>query len=137
MVFRLTRCSTRCKPRRAPNEMARMKKSSSPHCCTTSANSSRCPITPGLPRRFCDPTYVTRCTAWSPFHQDFQGRYYYEHLGMSPNLREQHRDQPWYELAEKFADHWDQKAFDPAYDSESFEHFEPMVINVFAQAKSI
>jgi predicted HD phosphohydrolase len=71
------------------------------------------------------------------YHQDFQGRYYYEYLGMDTNLREQHRDQPWYELAERFADHWDQKAFDPSYETESLEHFEPMVNNVFAQAHSI
>jgi predicted HD phosphohydrolase len=71
------------------------------------------------------------------FHQDFQGRYYYEHLGMDPNLREQHRAQPWYELAEQFADQWDQKAFDPQYHAEPLEHFEPMVVNVFAQVHSI
>lgn len=71
------------------------------------------------------------------YHQDFQGRYYYEYLGMDPNLREQHVGQPWYELAEKFADHWDQKAFDPAYAPESLEHFEPMVLRVFAHAKSL
>src|ERR1700722_6174707 len=71
------------------------------------------------------------------FHQDFQGRYYYEHLGMDPNLREQHRDEPWYDLAERFADQYDQKAFDPQYHAESLEHFEPMVVNVFAQAHSI
>jgi predicted HD phosphohydrolase len=71
------------------------------------------------------------------FHQDFQGRYYYEHLGMDPNLREQHRGEPWYDLAERFADQYDQKAFDPQYDAESLEHFEPMVVNVFAQAHSI
>jgi predicted HD phosphohydrolase len=71
------------------------------------------------------------------FHQDFQGRYYYEHLGMDPNLREQHRGEPWYDLAERFADDYDQKAFDPQYDAESLEHFEPMVVNVFAQAHSI
>ncbi len=71
------------------------------------------------------------------FHQDFQGRYYYEHLGMDPNLREQHRGQPWFALAERFADHYDQKAFDPAYASEPLEHFEPMVVSVFAQANSI
>jgi predicted HD phosphohydrolase len=71
------------------------------------------------------------------YHQDFQGRYYYEHLGMDPNLRDQHRGQPWYELAERFADEWDQKAFDPEFEPESFEHFEPMVINVFAQAHSL
>jgi predicted HD phosphohydrolase len=71
------------------------------------------------------------------FHQDFQGRYYYEHLGMDPNLREQHRGEPWYDLAERFADQYDQKAFDPQYHAESLEHFEPMVVNVFAQAHSI
>jgi predicted HD phosphohydrolase len=71
------------------------------------------------------------------YHQDFQGRYYYEHLGMDPNLREQHSGQPWYELAERFADHWDQKAFDPQYQVETLEHFEPMVVNVFSQAHSI
>ncbi len=71
------------------------------------------------------------------FHQDFQGRYYYEHLGMDPNLREQYRGEPWYDLAERFADHYDQKAFDPQYHAESFEHFEPLVVNVFAQAHSI
>jgi predicted HD phosphohydrolase len=71
------------------------------------------------------------------FHQDFQGRYYYEHLGMDPNLREQHRGQPWYELAEQFADQWDQKAFDPSFETQPLEHFAPMVVNVFAQAHSI
>jgi predicted HD phosphohydrolase len=71
------------------------------------------------------------------FHQDFQGRYYYEYLGMDTNLREQHRSEPWYDLAERFADDYDQKAFDPQYDAESLEHFEPMVVNVFAQAHSI
>jgi predicted HD phosphohydrolase len=71
------------------------------------------------------------------FHQDFQGRYYYQHLGMDPNLRDQHVGEPWYELAQSFADSWDQKAFDPDYQSESLEHFEPMVHRVFARAKSL
>ncbi len=71
------------------------------------------------------------------FHQDFQGRYYYEYLGMDPNLRDRHRGETWYELAERFADEWDQRAFDPDYDCESLEHFEPMVISVFARAKSL
>jgi predicted HD phosphohydrolase len=71
------------------------------------------------------------------YHQDFQGRYYYEYLGMDPNLRERHVGEPWYQLAEQFADHWDQKAFDPTYDAEPLEHFEPMVLRVFANAKSL
>lgn len=71
------------------------------------------------------------------YHQDFQGRYYYSYLGLDPDLRDRHRSEPWYELAEKFADQWDQKAFDPAYPSESLDHFEPMVERVFAHAKSL
>jgi len=71
------------------------------------------------------------------YHQDFQGRWYYEHLGLNPNLRERHVGQPWYGLAEQFADLWDQKAFDPEYQSESLDHFEPMVERVFAQPMNI
>ena len=71
------------------------------------------------------------------YHQDFQGRWYYEHLGLDPNLRDRHAEEPWYELAEQFADVWDQKAFDPEYQSETLEHFEPMVARVFAQPINI
>ncbi len=71
------------------------------------------------------------------YHQDFQGRWYYEYLGMDPNLRVRHVGQPWYELAERFADVWDQKAFDPEYRSETLDHFEPMVVRVFAKPTKI
>jgi hypothetical protein len=76
-----------------------------------------------------------RCTV--AFHQDFQGRCHDRHLGMDPNPRDQHIDEPWYELARNFADTWDQKAFDPDYQSESPGHLEPMVHRVFARAKSL
>lgn len=71
-------------------------------------------------------------------HQDFQGRHYYAHFGGDPDAREQHRaalDPAVFTLAERFADEWDQVAFDPAYDSEPLEHFAPMVREVFAQPK--
>jgi len=61
------------------------------------------------------------------YHQDFQGRHYYEHFGKSPDLRDGHVGQPWYHLAEQFADEWDQIAFDPNYDTLPLEHFEPLV----------
>ena len=63
-------------------------------------------------------------------HQDFQGRHYYQHFGKSQNERDQYRGEPWYELAEHFADDWDQQAFDPDYDYEPLEHFEPLVRKV-------
>jgi predicted HD phosphohydrolase len=70
-------------------------------------------------------------------HQDFQGRHYYGHFGGDPNAREQHRDRldaDTFALAERFADEWDQIAFDPDYDTLPLEHFEPLVRKIFAQA---
>ena len=73
-------------------------------------------------------------------HQDFQGRHYYHHFGGDPDAREQHRaalsPEEW-ELAERFADEWDQKAFDPDYDTRPLSHFEPKVRQVFASAMII
>ena len=64
-------------------------------------------------------------------HQDFQGRHYYEHLGMDPNAREQYQGEPWFDLTAQFADEWDQIAFDPNAETYPLEHFEPMVRRVF------
>ncbi|MFN0112616.1 MAG: HD domain-containing protein [Blastocatellia bacterium] len=66
-------------------------------------------------------------------HQDFQGKHYYEHFGMNSNLREQHESQPWFELAKKFTDEWDQTAFDPDYETLPLEHFEPMIDRLFSK----
>lgn len=65
-------------------------------------------------------------------HQDFQGRHYYAHFGQDTNAREQYRGEPWFELTERFADEWDQVAFDPAGETYPLEHFEPLVREVFA-----
>src|SRR3954463_10493422 len=49
-------------------------------------------------------------------HQDFQGRHYYHHFGGDPDAREKHRealDPETFALCERFADEWDQVAFDP------------------------
>ena len=69
-------------------------------------------------------------------HQDFQGKHYYEHFGGDPNAREKYRDEPWFDLAAKFADEWDQIAFDPDYETLPLEHFEPKVRAVFAMPKN-
>ena len=73
-------------------------------------------------------------------HQDFQGRHYYHHFGGDPNAREGHRDTltaDEFTLAERFADEWDQVAFDPDYDTLPLSHFEPLVRKTFGQAKLI
>jgi len=68
-------------------------------------------------------------------HQDFQGRHYYNHFGMSTELREQYRDQSWFALCEQFTDDWDQVAFDPNGHTEPLEHFEPLVREIFAKPR--
>jgi predicted HD phosphohydrolase len=82
--------------------------------------------------------YVREEVAWMiEVHQDFQGRHYYAHLSKDPDAREQHRAHPHVELAERFADEWDQTAFDPAYDTLPLEHFEPLVRRTFAAPRRI
>lgn len=66
-------------------------------------------------------------------HQDFQGLHYYARMGLDPMMRRKHESHPAYELAAKFADEWDQTAFDPDYDTLPLEHFEPMVREVFGR----
>jgi predicted HD phosphohydrolase len=70
-------------------------------------------------------------------HQDFQGRHYYHHFGGDTNAREQYHGEPWYDLAERFADEWDQAAFDPDYDTLALSHFEPLVRAQFAPPRTL
>lgn len=67
------------------------------------------------------------------YHQDFQGRHYYGRIGMDPELRRRHLGHEHYAISETFADEWDQTAFDPDYESEPLEHFEPLVREVFSR----
>jgi predicted HD phosphohydrolase len=70
-------------------------------------------------------------------HQDFQGRHYFHFFDGDREAREQHRGQPWFSAAEQFADDWDQLSFDESYPTETLEHFEPMVRDVFAVPRII
>ena len=70
-------------------------------------------------------------------HQDFQGRHYYQHFGGDPDAREQYRSEPWFSVGERFADVYDQTAFDPDYDTLPLEHFEPRVRKVFARGRMV
>ncbi|MCA1657308.1 MAG: HD domain-containing protein [Actinobacteria bacterium] len=69
-------------------------------------------------------------------HQDFQLRHYAHYFGGDPAARERHRGAPWFALAERFTDEWDQISFDPAYDTFPLAHFEPLVRQVFAHPRS-
>jgi predicted HD phosphohydrolase len=69
------------------------------------------------------------------WHQDFQGRYYYEHLGKPGNMRDRFRNEPWFATAERLVDEWDAPAFDPSFDVDPLESFAPEVTRVFTSPK--
>jgi predicted HD phosphohydrolase len=68
-------------------------------------------------------------------HQDFQGKHYYAHFGRDRDARERYRDEPWFDVAARFADDWDQVAFDPGYDTLPLEHFEGRLRRVFGTSR--
>lgn len=68
-------------------------------------------------------------------HAIFQGYYFFHHLGMDRNLREQYRDHPYYERTLEFVSKYDSPAFDPDGEILPLEFFEPMVQRVMAKPK--
>lgn len=69
-------------------------------------------------------------------HGVFQGYYFFEHLGLDRNMRDQFKDHPHFQRCAEFCHKYDQAAFDPDYESEPLEFFEPMVERVFAKPKN-
>lgn len=68
-------------------------------------------------------------------HAIFQGYYFFHHLGMDRNLREQYRDHPYYERTLEFVSKYDSPAFNPDGEVLPLEFFEPMVQRVIAKPK--
>lgn len=64
-------------------------------------------------------------------HQAFQGEHYYQYLGAPTDLRKQWVDEPWYDLACKLVDEWDAHGFDPNFEVDSLESFEPVLRKIF------
>ena len=52
------------------------------------------------------------------------------------NSRDRFKDHPYYEYTAQFCHLYDQSAFDPEYESEPLEFFEPMVERLFAKPKN-
>src|SRR6187455_2643841 len=69
-------------------------------------------------------------------HAIFQGYYFFHHLGLDRNMRDQFRDHPWYAVTEEFCRVYDGPAFDPKFVSMPLEEFEPMVRRVFGTVKN-
>ncbi|WP_269716553.1 HD domain-containing protein [Caulobacter sp. NIBR2454] len=68
-------------------------------------------------------------------HAIFQGYYFFDHLGLDKNMREQFRGHPAFEHTAQFCHIYDQPAFDPAFKSMPLEAFEPMLQRVMSTPK--
>lgn len=72
--------------------------------------------------------FVSEAHHWMVEHHGiFQGYYFWHHIGLDRDTRDQFRDSPHYELTEEFCAKYDQTAFDPEYVSAPLEHFEPLI----------
>lgn len=71
------------------------------------------------------------------WHQAFQGRYYFEHLGLDPEARARFEGESWYAFAVKLVDEWDAPAFDPDFEVDPLESFEPEVTRIFSNPKKM
>lgn len=81
--------------------------------------------------------FVSEANHWMVAnHGMFQGYYFFHHLGLDRNMRDQFRDNPHFEYCAQFCHLYDQSAFDPEYESEPLEFFVPMVERLFAKPKN-
>ncbi len=81
--------------------------------------------------------FVSEKNHWMVEHHGiFQGYYFFHHLGLDRNMRDQFEGHEHYDHCEEFCRVFDQTAFDPDYESEDLEFFRPMVERVFERPKN-
>ena len=68
-------------------------------------------------------------------HGIFQGYYFFHHLGLDRDMREQFRGHQWFDPTALFCEKYDQPSFDKDFQSMPLEAFAPMVERVFEQPK--
>jgi len=75
--------------------------------------------------------YVSEANYWMmDKHGVFQGYYFFHHIGLDRDMREQFRGHRHFEYAAQFCHLYDQNSFDPDYDTMPLEAFEPMLRRV-------
>ena len=70
-------------------------------------------------------------------HGLFQGYYYFHYYGKDRKMRDQFKDNPYYQACVDFCHLWDQESFDPDYDTFPLEHFEPMTRRVMEEPRTV
>ena len=77
--------------------------------------------------------FVSEANHWMiEKHGIFQGYYFFHHVGMDRNQREQFRGHACFERTALFCERYDGPAFDPTGEILRLEFFEPMLRRVFA-----
>ena len=69
-------------------------------------------------------------------HGIFQGHYFFHHIGLDRDLRDNFRAHPCYERTAEFCELYDNPAFDPKAETLPIEEFEPMLRRLMAQPRN-
>jgi predicted HD phosphohydrolase len=78
--------------------------------------------------------FVSEANHWMIAHHGiFQGHYFFHHIGLDRNMRDQFADHPHYARTAEFCERYDSPAFDRDYDTLPLEAFEPMLRQVMRQ----
>jgi len=76
--------------------------------------------------------FVSNANHWMVEHHGiFQGYYFWHHLGMDREARNHFAGHEHYDHCEAFCAEYDAPAFDPSYESNPFEHYIPLIREVF------
>jgi predicted HD phosphohydrolase len=80
--------------------------------------------------------FISEENLWIVAHHNFfQGYYFFHHLGMDRDVRDQYRGHPCFQATADFVEKYDQAAFDQHYDTAPLSFFEPMVQRVMAEPR--
>lgn len=80
--------------------------------------------------------FVSEENHWMVAHHGiFQGHYFFHHIGLDRDLREDFRGHPCFERTAEFCELYDNPAFDPKAETLPIGEFEPMLRRLMAQPR--
>ena len=81
--------------------------------------------------------FVSDANLWMVQHHGiFQGYYFFHHVGMERDMREQFRSHPHFERTAEFCELYDSPAFDAHAETFAISEFEPLLRRLFAQPRN-
>jgi len=81
--------------------------------------------------------FVSEANLWMVQHHGiFQGHYFFHHIGMDRDMREQFRGHEHFARTEEFCALYDNPAFDPKAETLPLSEFEPMLRRLMAQPRN-